>query len=175
MTNMSRYGCTFGPSVKAAGSEAHSDTIQLEGVGTGTFGPFISVDCVDYGSSNAVIQVQPRVTRVEYHHCLVLGGELPWQVFPLQSGDYVSAPNAFSGRCLDVQLYDSVVCGAIGALTYTIVENTSLSYQPQAKQQPTVSGSWTVDPRIASWDAAQIMELQTTGYSDAELTELWRW
>ncbi len=175
MTNVTRFGCTFGPSVKAAGSTAHSDTIQLEGVGTGTFGPFVSVDCVDYGSSNAVIQVQPRVTRVEYRHSLVLGGDLPWQVFPLQNGDYISAPNALSGRCNDVQLYDSVVCGAIGALTYTRVENTRLSYQPQAKQQPTVSGSWTVDTSIASWDADQIMGLQSTGYSSAELTQLWRW
>jgi hypothetical protein len=175
MTNVTRYGCTFGPSIKAAGSGAHSDTIQLEGVGTGTFGPFISVDCVDYGSSNAVIQVQPRVTRVEYRHSLLLGGELPWRVFPLQDGDYVSAPNALSGRCNDVQLYDSVVCGAIGALTYTRVENTLLSYQPQAKQQPTVSGTWTVDTGITSWDAEQIMGMQSTGYTAAELTNLWRW
>jgi len=176
MTNISRYGCVFGPSVKPAGSGAHCDTVQLEGTGTGSFGPFTSVDCIDYGSSNAVAVIHDRVVRAEYHHCLLLGEQLPWRVYPLRSGDYQGNPNAFAGGCRDVRLYDSVVAGPIGRLGYTEVHNTSLSYSPAANQQPRVSGAWTVDTGISGWTREQIMGLQEIpDYEIPTLRSLWRW
>ncbi|MCR2763303.1 hypothetical protein NQ152_07225 [Microbacterium sp. zg.B48] len=176
MTNISRYGCVFGPSVKPAGSSAHCDTIQLEGTGTGTFGSFTSVDCVDYGSSNAVVMMHQRLSLAEFRHCLILGDVLPWQVYPLQAGDYAGRPNAFSGWCADVRLYDSVVAGAVGSTDFTRIERTTLSYAPQASQQPTVSGTWTVDTGIAGWNAAAIMAQQhVPDYEDATLAGIWSW
>ena len=176
LTNISRYGCVFGPSVKPAGSSAHCDTIQLEGTGTGVFGPFTSIDCVDYGSSNAVAMLHARLTLAEYRHCLILGDQLPWQVFPLTAADYAGRPNAFSGGGMDVRLYDSVVCGAVGGTDFTTVERTSLSYQPQSSQLPTVSGSWTVDTSIAAWNRATIMALQDVDdYQTATLAAIWKW
>ena len=176
LTNISRYGCVFGPSVKPLGSSAHCDTIQLEGTGTGVFGPYTSVDCVDYGSSNAVTMLHARLTVAEYRHCLILGDQLPWQVYPLAAGDYVGKPNAFSGGGQDVRLYDSVVCGAVGGTKFTRVEGTSLSYQPQASQRPSVSGSWTVNTAIAAWNRATIMGLQSVpDYETSTLTALWQW
>ncbi|OCG75769.1 hypothetical protein [Microbacterium sediminis] len=176
MTDIVRYGCAFGPTVKPGGSGAHCDTLQLEGTGTGPFGPLLSVDCVDYGSSNAVFVLHTRVTRAEFQHCLVLGDGLPWQLFPLQPGDYDGRPNAFAGGCQDVRLYDSVVCGPIGSMRFTHVERTRLSYAPVESQQPSVSGRWEVDQAIAGWSRDDIMALQAVpDYEEETLRALWAW
>ncbi|MET0830117.1 MAG: hypothetical protein ABWY26_11385 [Microbacterium sp.] len=176
MTNISRHGCVFGPSVKPTGSDAHCDTIQLEGTGSGPFGPFLSIDCVDYGSSNAAELLQDKVSRADYEHCLILGGQLPWQVFPLRPGDYQGDPNAFAGGCQDVRLTDSVVVGAIGRMGFSNVQNTTLSYPPVDKQQPSDSGEWTVDEASATWTRAEIMALQQIpDYEIPTLRALWTW
>ncbi|MET0671880.1 MAG: hypothetical protein ABWY37_00130 [Microbacterium pygmaeum] len=176
MTGISRYGCVFGPSVKPADSDAHCDTMQLEGTGTGEFGPFLNVDCVDYGSSNAAMLLHTQVIRAEFRHCMVLGDTLPWEVFPLRPGDYEGTPNAFSGGCEDVRAYDSVIAGPIGGMGFTDVQNTILSYTPQDKQQPSGSGSWTVDTSVASWDRDDIMSRQSVeDYETATLAALWTW
>lgn len=176
MVNISRYGCVFGPSVKPADSDAHCDTIQLEGTGSGPFGPFTSVDCVDYGSSNAAELLQDKVSAATYEHCLILGDQLPWRIFPLRPGDYEGAPNAFSGGCNDVQLTDTVVCGAIGRMGFTRIENSTLSYAPQASQQPRDSGTWRVDAAVANWTAEEIMAQQAIpDYEVPTLRDLWRW
>jgi hypothetical protein len=176
LTGIARHGCVFGPSVKPDGNDAHCDTFQLEGTGSGPFGPFTSVDCVDYGSSNAALMLQPRLVSASFDHCLVLGGELPWQVYALQPGDYVGDPNAFSGGCQDVRLNDSVVAGAVGGTGFTHVTGTRLSYPPVAAQQPSQEGSWTVDTRIAGWGRDEIMDLQSVpDYEQATLAALWRW
>ncbi|MET0671882.1 MAG: hypothetical protein ABWY37_00140 [Microbacterium pygmaeum] len=175
MTNLSRHGCVTGPSIKPEGSDAHCDTIQLEGTGTGAFGPIITVDCVDYGSSNATELLQDKLQRAEYHHSLILGGQLPWRIFPLQPGDYQGDPNAFAGGCPDVRLYDSVVSGAIGRMGFTDVQNTRISYGPVDAQYP-ASGTWTVDTGVADWSAADIMGVQTVGdYERSTLQALWAW
>jgi hypothetical protein len=120
--------------------------------------------------------MHPRLTLAEFRHCLILGDLLPWQVYPLRAGDYAGKPNAFSGSCPDVRLYDSVVAGPVGSTRFTRVEGTSLSYKPQASQQPTVSGSWTVDTGIAGWNAAAIMAQQyLPDYEDATLAGIWSW
>lgn len=176
MVNLGRYGCVFGPSVKAADSSAHCDTIQLEGTGSGAFGPITSVDCVDYGSSNAAELLHTNLSLADYRHCMILAGRLPWQVYPLRPGDYEGEPNAFAGGCRDVRLSDSVVAGAIGRMGFTQVQNTSLSYAPQSSQQPSVSGSWNVDTDIAGWSREQIMAEQAVAdYEIPTLTSLWRW
>lgn len=175
MVDISRYGCAFGPSVKPDGDKAHCDTAQLEGTGNGEFGPYMSYDCVDYGSSNAVTVLHDAVTRAEYHHCMVLGNTLPWEIFPLEAGDYRGEPNAFSGGAQDVRLYDSVVCGAIGRLGYTRVLNTLLSYEPQSSQQARTEGSWTVDTSVARWSAEEIRKRTGSDYSDTSLAGFWRW
>lgn len=176
MTGITRHGCVFGSSVKPDGSDAHCDTFQLEGQGTGPFGPVRSVDCVDYGSSNSTFMLHPRLVSAEFDHCLLLGGQLPWQIFPLQAGDYAGEPNAFSGGCEDVRLKDSIVAGAVGSVGFTVVTGTRLSYAPVASQQPSQEGSWDVDPAIAGWGAAEIMSLQSVpDYSDETLAALWRW
>ncbi|WP_019180976.1 hypothetical protein [Microbacterium yannicii] len=176
MTNISRHGCVFGPSVKPAGSDAHCDTVQLEGTGDGAFGPFVSVDCVDYGSSNAAMLLHDRLVSAEYRHCMVLGGQLPWRVYPLQPGDYDGDPNAFSGGCRDVRLHDSIVAGAVGRMGFTVVENSTLSYAPVASQQPSGSGRWKVDASIAGWSRDEIMSHQELAdYDEASLAALWRW
>ncbi|MCC2034036.1 hypothetical protein [Microbacterium allomyrinae] len=176
MTGISRYGCVFGPSVKAADSGAHCDTMQLEGTGTGTFGPFTSVDCVDYGSSNAALLLHTQVTLAEFRHCMVLGEELPWLVFPLRPGDYEGTPNAFAGGCQDVRAYDSIIAGPIGSMGFTRVEGTTLSYQPQASQEPRVSGTWDVDTSVARWTKADIMSRQSIpDYETDTLAGIWTW
>jgi hypothetical protein len=176
MVNLVRQGCVFGPSVKPAGSSAHCDTIQLEGTGSGAFGPISSIDCVDYGSSNAAELLQDKLSKAEYTHCLILGGQLPWRVYPLRTGDYQGDPNAFAGGCRDVRLTDSVVAGAIGRMGFTHVNNTRLSYAPQGSQQPSQSGSWTADPSVASWTRDQIMAQQAIpDYELPTLRNLWVW
>lgn len=175
MTDIERHGCLFGPSVKPADSDAHCDTIQAEGTGAGTFGPLLTRDSVDYGSSNAAELLHTQVTRATYEHCLILADRLPWEVYPLESGDYDGTPNAFSGGCQDVRLSDSVVVGAIGRLGYTHVTNTTLNYQPQPTQHPRESGQWEVDAASGTWNREQILALQPTDGSDAALSELWRW
>lgn len=175
MTDINRYGCAFGPSVKPDGDKAHCDTAQLEGTGNGEFGPFLSYDCVDYGSSNAAMLLHTSVTRAEYHHSMILAEELPWTIYPLAAGDYRGKPNAFAGGCLDVQLFDSVVCGAIGRLGYTRVVNTVLSYEPQASQAARVEGGWSVDPSISSWTADEIRAKTGTDYSPKSLAGFWAW
>lgn len=176
MSDITRHGCVFGPSVKPANSSAHCDTIQLEGTGTGAFGPFTSVDCVDYGSSNAAFLLHDRLSRAELRHCMVLADELPWKVFPPRSGDYRGQPNAFAGGCRDVRAYDSVIVGPIGRVGFTQVHNTTLSYRPQAAQLPRVSGAWRVDTVASQWSASDIMSQQVLGdYSAASLAALWRW
>ena len=179
MIDISRHGCVFGPSVKPAESGAHCDTMQLEGTGSGPFGPLLSVDCVDYGSSNAAELLHTQVTLADYQHCLILGGQLPWQVYPLRPGDYQGDPNAFAGGCQDVRLTDCVVAGAVGKMGFTQVQNSTLSYTPVDKQQPSVSGAWTRrrehrrlgpgdhhvaagDPRLRDPDAARALDLVGT-------------
>lgn len=175
MTNIQRYGCVFGPSVKPADSGSHCDTIQFEGTGSGPFGPIVCVDCVDYGSSNAVYQMSGP-TQAEFRHCLILGGQTPWQVYPLRPGDYEGKPNAFSGGCPDVRVYDSAVVGAVGSTTFTVVENSTLSYSPQPSQQATDTGSWTVEEASTDWDRAQIMGMQAVAdYELPTLRALWTW
>ncbi|WP_191621839.1 twin-arginine translocation signal domain-containing protein [Microbacterium caowuchunii] len=176
MTGISRYGCTFGPSVKPAGSDAHCDTVQLEGTGTGTFGPFVNVDCVDYGSSNAAMLLHDRLSYAEYRHCMIIAGDLPWRVYPLRDGDYRGTPNAFSGGCGDVRLSDCIVSGAIGRLGFTVVERTALSYAPVRSQQPSISGGWSVDTSIAGWGGEQIMAPQELAdYEVPTLRACWTW
>lgn len=176
MTGISRYGCVFGPSVKPADSGAHCDTIQLEGTGSGAFGPLTSVDCVNYGSSNAVELLHTQVSFADYEHCLILGGQLPWQVYPLRAGDYAGDPNAFAGGCEDVRLADSVVVGAVGRMGFTRVQNSTLSYSPVDSQQPSESGSWTVDATSSSWSRDEIMGLQAIpDYEIPTLRSLWAW
>lgn len=176
MTNILRSGCVFGPSVKPAGSDAHSDTIQLEGTGTGEFGPFITEDCVDYGSSNAAELLHTGLTRAEYRHSLILANRLPWTVFPLESGDYDGEPNAFAGGCRDVRLFDCTVVGAVGRMGFTEVRDSTLSYRPQDSQQPRDAGEWIVDESTAAWTGADIMSLQAlSDYSNATLAATWAW
>ena len=175
MTDISRHGCAFGPSVKPEGSSAHCDTAQLEGTGNGVFGPFLSYDCVDFGSSNAALLLHTAVTRAEFHHSLILGSTLPWEIYPLQAGDYPGEPNAFSGGALDVRLYDSKVVGAIGRLGYTHVVNSALSYEPADRQRASVEGDWTVDESMNLWNASDIMSMTGTDYSPASLAAIWSW
>lgn len=176
MTDISRFGCVFGPSVKPEDSDAHCDTIQLEGTGSGPFAPLTSIDCVDYGSSNAAELVSGQLSQATYEHCLILAGLLPWEIYPLRAGDYRGEPNAFSGGCQDVQLTDSRVCGAIGRVGFTRVENTTLSYTPVSSQQPRDTGAWDVDPAMAQWSRAQIMDLQSVAdYEISTLRGLWSW
>ncbi len=171
-----RYGCVFGPSVKPAASGAHCDTFQLERTGgSATFGPLLSYDCVDFGSSNAALLLHPLLKRAEFHHCMILAGTLPWEVYPLASGDYQGDPNAFAGGCEDVQLYDSFVCGAIGSIGYTNVMNTKLNYTPQKTQVPTKAGAWTVDTTISAWKKADIFAKMSTDLSAASFAKIWKW
>jgi hypothetical protein len=176
MTNIVRSGCVFGPSVKPAGSSAHCDTIQAEGTGTGTFGPLLTEDCVDYGSSNAAELLSAGLARAEYRHCLILAGLLPWTVFPLETGDYSGVPNAFSGGCNDVRLVDSTVVGAVGAMGFTEVSGTTLNYTPQSSQQPRSTGKWIVDESTAAWTGKHIMSLQELpDYANDTLATVWGW
>ena len=176
MIDISRHGCVFGPSVKPADSGAHCDTMQLEGTGSGAFGPILSIDCVDYGSSNAAELLHTQVSRADYQHCLILGGQLPWQVYPLRPGDYQGDPNAFAGGCQDVRVTDSVVVGAVGKMGFTQVQNSTLSYTPVDSQQPRDAGSWTVDESSTGWDRARIMSLQQIpDYEIPTLRSLWAW
>ncbi|MCR2808885.1 MULTISPECIES: hypothetical protein [unclassified Microbacterium] len=176
MTNFTRHGCVFGPSVKPDGSDAHCDTIQLEGTGTGPFGPFLSVDCVDYGSSNAAELLHTRLVLADYQHCMILGGQLPWRVFPLRSGDYEGDPNAFAGGCQDVRLTDCVVVGAIGRMGFTQVHSSTLSYNPVSEQQPRDSGSWDVDGDSRDWNRDEIMARQSIpDYEIDTLRSIWAW
>lgn len=176
MTDLRRYGCVFGPSVKPAGSDAHCDTVQLEGTGTGPFGPFLNVDCVDYGSSNAAMLLHDRVSQAGYDHCMILAGDLPWRVYSLRDGDYVGQPNAFAGGCRDVRLVDSIVAGPIGRVGFTHVERTRLSYAPVASQQPSDVGAWDVDTAIARWGRDEIMAAQSViDYEIPTLRSTWQW
>lgn len=175
MTDLARYGCVFGPTVKPDGDGAHCDTMQLERTGWGDFGPFLSVDCIDFGSSNAAIVAHGSLSVAEFRHCLILAERLPWQIFPLEAGDYPGEPNAFAGGAPDVRLFDSHVCGPLGRLGYTQVENTVVSYQPAASQYPASGGEWTVDPGMAAWTADDIIRLAGTDFSAAELERHWTW
>lgn len=175
MQEIHRYGCAFGPSIKPQGSEAHCDSLQLEGQGTGPFGPFTSMDCVDFGSSNAAVLIHTNVSMASFSHCLILGERLPWKVLPLQEGDYAGEPNAFAGGCLDVRITDSIVCGPIGRLGYTEVHNTVLSYPPAARQRPSRSGEWTVDPSVLDWSREDILSRTGTDYSPNSLAAIWGW
>ena len=176
MTGIARHGCVFGPSVKPDGSTAHCDTIQFEGTGTGPFGPVSSVDCVDYGSSNAAELLQDRLIRADYDHCMVLGGQLPWRVYPLHEGDYRGDPNAFAGGCQDVRLNDCIVVGAVGRMGFTQVHESTLSYAPVATQQPRDSGRWRVDSASSGWSAAEIMSRQSIpDYEIDTLRRIWAW
>jgi hypothetical protein len=175
-SNISRYGCVFGPSVKPDGSEAHCDTIQLERTGSGDFGPFVSVDCIDLGSSNAVVQAHDRLSSLEYQHSLVLGGQLPWTVYPLQPGDYAGDPNAFSGNCMDVRvLGGSVVNGPVGRTNFTVVTDSTIGYPVADSQQPVVEGTWAIDPGVSAWSGDQIRSLAGTDFSRASLSANWIW
>lgn len=175
MIEISRYGCAFGPSVKPDGDPSHCDTTQLERTGSGAFGPYTSTDCLDFGSSNSVVLVHDSVSMAQFDHCLILGEGLPWQVYPLQAGDYQGKPNAFAGGGHDVRLTDSVVCGPIGRLGFTHVQNTKINYQPTGQQQPSVAGSWTVDPTINSWTTADIQELVGGEVTPAAMAAHWTW
>lgn len=176
MTGLQRHGCVFGPSVKVAEDSAHMDTVQLEGTGAGSFGGYESTDCVDFGSSNSVYVLHDRLSYASFAHCMILGGQLPWTIFPLSPGDYAGDPNAFSGGCLDVRLRDSIVVGPIGSLGYTSVVDTRLSYQHVESQAPSGSGAWTVDPSIAAWGGADIMAVQDIpDYENSTLEALWAW
>jgi len=175
-TDLARYGCVFGPSVKPDGSDAHCDTIQLERTGSGDFGPFVSVDCIDFGSSNAVVQAHDRLSLLEFRHCLVLGGQLPWTVYPLQSGDYAGDPNAFSGNCLDVRVLDgSIVNGPVGRTNFTVVTDSTIGYPVVASQQPVVEGEWMIDPSVSAWSGDQIRSLAGTDFSRESISAHWTW
>ena len=122
------------------------------------------------------MMLHSRLTRAEYRHCMVLGGQLPWQVYPLRPGDYQGNPNAFSGSCADIRLYDSVVAGAVGKSGFTVAENSTLSYNPTATQQPSTSGRWNVDTAVANWSTADIMSRQEVpNYELSTLAALWSW
>jgi hypothetical protein len=175
MTNVRRYGCVFGPSVKPAGSSAHCDTIQLERTGSGEFGPFISVDCVDFGSSNAVVMAHDRLSLLQYEHSLILGGSLPWTIYPLKPGDYAGDPNAFSGNCRDVRLTGSTVNGAVGRTSFTRVLDSTIGYAVVASQQPSVEGTWRVDRAVASWSGNDIRAIAGTDFSRESLSSKWTW
>jgi hypothetical protein len=175
MTDLRRFGCVFGPTVKNEASEAHCDTIQLERTGSGEFGPFTSVDCVDFGSSNAVVQAHDRLSTLQYEHSLILGGTLPWTIFPLQPGDYVGDPNGFSGNCMDVRLSDSTVNGAVGRTNFTRVVGSTIGYPVVASQQPTVEGAWGVDPGVARWSGDDIRAVAGTDFSRESLSSNWTW
>ncbi len=176
MTNILRSGCVFGPSVKPADSGAHCDTIQAEGTGTGAFGPLVTEDCVDFGSSNSAELLNSGLMRADYRHCLILADRLPWTVFPLRSGDYDGVPNAFSGGCNDVRLVDSTVVGAVGRMGFTDVRSTTLSYTPQSSQQPRDAGEWIVDTSTAAWSGDHIMSLQELpDYTNDTLAAVWEW
>lgn len=174
MTDISRYGCVFGPSVKPDGSDAHLDTLQLERTGWAAFGPFLSVDCVDFGSSNAAIVAHTSLSLAEFRHCMILAEDLPWEIYPLEPGDYRGRPNALAGGALDVRFYDSYVCGPLGGLGYTEVQNTVVSYQPQSSQYPQ-TGEWTVDPAMASWSADDIRAAAGRDFTMRELESYWVW
>lgn len=176
MTGLERHGCVFGPSVKPDGDSSHLDTVQLEGTGTGRFGPYTSVDCVDFGSSNAAYVLHPRLSMASFEHCMILGSTLPWSVFPLLPGDYEGEPNAFSGGCQDVRLRDSIVAGAVGSVGYTSVVDTRVSYLPVESQAPRDEGEWISDPTIAAWGRADIMrEQEVPDYEIDTLAALWVW
>ncbi|MEO6827661.1 MAG: hypothetical protein ABI255_06280 [Microbacteriaceae bacterium] len=175
MTELSRYGCAFGPSVKPAGSASHCDTTQLERTGTGSFGPYTSTDCLDFGSSNSVVLIHDSVSMAQFNHCLILGESLPWQIYPLQSGDYQGNPNAFAGGGHDIRLTDSVVCGPIGRLGFTHVHDTRINYQPVDQQLPSVAGSWTVDPTISSWTGADIEKVVGGEVTPTAMASHWTW
>ena len=175
LTNLTRFGCVFGPSVKRAGSSAHSDTVQLEGTGTGTFGGFTSTDCIDFGSSNAAYIAHTRLNRLEFRHCLVLAGTLPWKIYPLEAGDYQGKPNALGGGCRDARFYDSHVVGSLGGLRYTHVQNTRVNYTPQSSQRPRNSGSWTVDPSMTNWTREDIMAIAGTDFTNESYEQYWTW
>jgi hypothetical protein len=164
----------FGPSVKPDGSDAHLDTLQLERTGWAAFGPFLSVDCVDFGSSNAAIIAHTSLSLAEFRHCMILAEDLPWKIYPLEAGDYRGRPNALAGGSLDVRFYDSYVCGPLGGLGYTDVQNTVVSYQPQSSQYPQ-TGGWTVDTAMASWSADQIRAAAGRDFSMTELESHWGW
>jgi hypothetical protein len=174
MTDISRYGCVFGPSVKPDGSDAHLDTLQLERTGAGAFGPFLSVDCVDFGSSNAAIVAHTSLSLAEFRHCLVLAEDLPWKIYDLEPGDYQGRPNALAGGAPDVRFSDSYICGPLGRLGYTEVQNTSVSYQPAESQYPT-TGTWTVDPSIAGWSGDDIRAVAGRDFTMRELESHWGW
>jgi hypothetical protein len=175
MLEIERHGCVFGPSVKPLGDEAHSDTIQLERTGLGLFGPFRSTDCIDFGSSNAVILAHDSLSMVEFEHCLILGENLPWRVFPLTAADDAGVPNAFAGLAPDVRIRDSYVCGPIGRLGFTHVTNSALSYRPASSQQPTVEGAWTVDEGMANWTSEDMERIAGTTFEREVLASNWTW
>lgn len=175
MVDLERHGCVFGPSVKPDGDPAHCDTLQLERTGEGEFGPFYSEDCVDIGSSNAAIMIDGTISTVEYRHSMVLAGRLPWEIFPLQAGDYDGTPNAFSGAAMDVRVFDSIVVGALGRTGFTQMENSLLSYEPQEVQQPSESGRWTVDTSISNWTADEIFSQTSNDFSPEALAAQWTW
>ena len=75
-----------------------------------------------------------------------------------------------------MRLTDSIVAGAVGRMGFTVVENSTLSYQPVDSQQPSQSGAWSVDTGISAWSANDIMSRQDIpDYDDATLAGIWTW
>lgn len=156
---ITRVGCYTAPGYKKKGSNAHTDTVQLSGQNDNYYGDFTSIDCIDFASTNTAMQIG-SAPNVRYQHCLVVGGEVGKDVYPLpdeaeQDGSH-GASNGPGSR-FGCTAIDTTFIGSMGAATWGEVENSTVGYASTADDPE--QGEWIVDPDILTWRAADIREL----------------
>lgn len=169
--DITRIGCYTAPAYKPTGSSAHTDTIQLSGSGSNTYGGLRSVDCVDFASTNTAFQIG-SADDIAYEHCLVLGGSAGKKRYPLPAtADTGGSHNVSNGggQPQGCTVKDSVFIGGVGAASWASVSNTRISYQPGTTP---AQGSWTVDASLTSWSVADT-NAAAPYPTDAYLASIW--
>jgi hypothetical protein len=172
LRRVTRSGCYTAPAYKPDGSNSHCDTLQMSGQRGNFYGEFDNIDCADFASTNAAVQIG-SAADLRFDHCLVLGGDAGKARYPLLPGsDRDGNHSAFNGAgqpngCVAI---DSIFIGPLGAATWSEVKNSSVLYATTGSA-PT-SGDFTVDPTLANWDESDISAI-CPAPTDAYLASIW--
>jgi hypothetical protein len=172
LRRVNRSGCYTAPAYKPDGSGSHCDTLQMSGQRGNYYGEFTNIDCADFASTNAAVQIG-SASALRFEHCLVLGDEAGKARYPLLPGsDAGGNHSAFNGAgqpngCVAI---DSVFVGGMGAATWSDVSGTSVLYTTTGSA-PT-KGKFTVDDSLSSWREADISKV-CPHPTDAYLASIW--
>lgn len=160
VTGVHFLGIYFAPSFREIGSKAHTDTLQFSG---GSSYSNIKVEgSVFFGSTNSAAQVG-AANGYNFIRSLIVGSNATCVRYPVLPGadgysiGYVY-PNGVNGEALNATAVDSILIGSIGVTHWSYQNGSTISYTPQASQQPATGSKWAVDPSLLTINKAWIDE-----------------